>query len=271
MSTTVNPLDIFDAEAALLKNFLAELPLDAWEEPTPAPGWKVRDQVGHLAFVYSIAGKAAASPDEFHSIMETTRKVGFDNAINAALTEDAAGSPEEVLARLVKMAAYASESIRQVPSDAMIPWLVRELPPATLALAGTMELFAHGQDIADALGHQLPRTDRLAPLVNFIHVTIPFGYESNQLPMPEGTFRFETTLPSGRDYTVGPDDAENVVRGPAIELALVATRRRHHADTNLTAEGPDAATWLTIAQAYRGKSGAGRAPGQFRSTTAVPQ
>nr|WP_234367336.1 MULTISPECIES: hypothetical protein [Streptomyces] len=45
-----------------------------------------------------------------------------------------------------------------------VPWLVDPLPPAVLACAGIMELFGHGQDIAESLGMRKPATDRLRHL-----------------------------------------------------------------------------------------------------------
>jgi hypothetical protein len=40
-------------------------------------------------------------------------------------------------------------------------------------------------------------------------------------------------------------------------------QRRHLDDTHLVCEGPHAREWLLIAQAFAGKAGTGRQPGQF--------
>jgi hypothetical protein len=48
-----------------------------------------------------------------------------------------------------------------------------------------------------------------------------------------------------------------------MDFCLLVTQRRHRADLDITARGPDADRWLSIAQAYVGPPGAGRAPGQF--------
>jgi hypothetical protein len=44
------------------------------------------------------------------------------------------------------------------------------------------------------------------------------------------------------------------------------TQRRHRADTAVTARGRAAEHWLTIAQAFAGPPGPGRAPGQFKTS-----
>jgi uncharacterized protein (TIGR03084 family) len=137
------------------------------------------------------------------------------------------------------------------------------MPASVLAAAGIMELFGHGQDIADTLGIRPQRTDRIGHLVAFAVRTWDFGYHARGLTPPDTAFRFEITAPSGVVWTFGPPDASQRVTGPAVDLCLLVTRRRHRADLSLVATGPDADHWLDIAQAYRGPAGPGRAPGQF--------
>jgi len=157
----------------------------------------------------------------------------------------------------------ATRAIAAVPPDQLVPWLVRPIPPAILAGAGMMELFGHGQDIADALGVRRTHTDRLAYLVGFGVRTWEFGYLARDLTPPDAEFRFEITSPSGRLWTFGPELASQKVAGTAVDFCLLVTRRRHHLDLDITATGPEARYWLEIAQAYRGPAGEGRAPSQF--------
>jgi enediyne biosynthesis protein E11 len=132
-----------------------------------------------------------------------------------------------------------------------------------LASAGMMELFAHGQDIADALGVRRQRTDRIMHIAGFAARTWDFGYQARGLPTPDVQFRFDLTAPSGKVWTFGPEEAEQRISGPAVEFCLLATRRRHRADLAVTAVGDDAEAWLDIAQCYRGPAGPGRERGQF--------
>ncbi len=126
-----------------------------------------------------------------------------------------------------------------------------------------MELYAHGQDIADALGVTPERTDRIGNIVGFAVLTWEFGYQSRGLTPPDTEFRFELTSPSGAKWNFGPAEAEQRITGDAADFCLLVTRRRHRDDLSVTAEGPDADRWLDIAQAYRGPAGPGRRPGQF--------
>ena len=93
---------------------------------------------------------------------------------------------------------------------------------------------------------------------------IPWSYTVRKMDVPTEPIRVEVDAPSGATWTWGPEDAANVVRGNALDLALVVTQRRHRADTDLVAEGPVADEWLSIAQAFAGPPGPGRKAGQFR-------
>jgi uncharacterized protein (TIGR03084 family) len=126
-----------------------------------------------------------------------------------------------------------------------------------------MELFGHGQDIADTLEVDREPADRLGQLVLFAVLTRDFGYLSRGLTPPAEQFRFEITAPSGGLWAYGPQDAQNRITGPAEDFCLLVTRRRHRADLAVTATGELADEWLDIAQAYRGPAGDGRTPGQF--------
>ncbi|MFE5245045.1 MULTISPECIES: TIGR03084 family metal-binding protein [unclassified Streptomyces] len=235
---------------------------DAWNTPTPAPGWSIADQIAHLTFVFNLARTAAAEPENFKAV--TAAAAGnFDGAVNAALKQFDGLSPEELLARFRAQGQASVEALGAVPADTVVPWLVNPLPPAVLACAGIMELFGHGQDIADTLKVRREPTDRLRHLVGFAWLTRDFGYEAHGLTPPAEPFRFELTAPSGEVWSVGPADATQTVSGPAHDFALLVTRRRHRDDLALTARGADAEQWLDIAQAYRGPHGEGRQAGQF--------
>ena len=46
--------------------------------------------------------------------------------------------------------------------------------------------------------------------------------------------------------------------GPALDFCLLVTQRRHRDDLALVIEGPAAAEWMSIAQAFAGAAGTGR-------------
>lgn len=252
------------AETDAVDRMVADLDAATLASPTPAEGWTVRDQVAHLAFIFKLAGLAAADGETFKAV---TSRAGndFDAAINAALADYRDDPPELLLSRWRAESSTAIKALAVLPPTQPVPWLVRPLPAFILASAGMMELIGHGQDIADALGVRREWTDRVKPVVGFAVRVWDFGYLARGLDVPETEFRFELTAPSGELWEFGPADAEQRITGPAVDFCLLVTRRRHRADLELVATGAVADHWLDIAQAYRGSPGSGRAPGQFTS------
>lgn len=258
-------LKVLAADIDEVGNLVRDIDDNDWAKPTPAPGWSIADQIAHLTFIFRLAKTAAADPDTFKGIAAKAAQ-NFDGAVNAALQQFNGFPPKELLARFRSEGDASVEALAAVPENAVVPWLVNPLPPAVLASAGIMELFGHGQDIADALGIRREPTDRLRPLVQFAVLTRDFGYLSHGLTPPAEPFRFELTAPSGEVWTFGPEDATEKVSGPVHDFCLLVTRRRHRDDLALTASGAEADRWLDIAQAYRGPAGEGRTPGQFADT-----
>jgi uncharacterized protein (TIGR03084 family) len=131
---------------------------------------------------------------------------------------------------------------------------------ASSVTARLMETWAHGQDIADALGIERPPTARLRHIAHIGVSTIGFSFAVRGLPPPDEPVRIEITGPDEAVWTWGPADTPNVVRGPALDFCLVVTQRRHPADTAVTTTGPVARQWISIAQAFAGAPGPGRPP-----------
>lgn len=233
-----------------------------WSLPTPAPGWTVAHQVAHIAATFRLAALAAGNPGAFQDV--TSRlSPDFEANVEHALAEYLAELPGVLLSRWRSERAAVENALRALPPDRIVPWLVRPIPAGVLAAAGMTELFAHGQDVADALGVERTHTDRIAPIVTFVVRTWDFGYLARGEQPPTVTFRFELTAPSGQRWEFGPADSRQRITGPAVDLCLLATRRRHQADLAVVASGSEAERWLEIAQAYRGSPGQGRRPGQF--------
>jgi uncharacterized protein (TIGR03084 family) len=131
---------------------------------------------------------------------------------------------------------------------------------ASMATGRLMETWAHGEDIADALAVRRAPTDRLRHVARIGVRARDHTYAVRGLEPPAEEFRVELTSPTGGLWTYGPEDAPQRVTGSALDFCLLATRRRHRADTALVAEGKDADHWLDIAQAFAGPPGQDREP-----------
>ena len=258
----LHPIAALNDDCDALDEILAGLSRGDWNLQTPAPGWTISHQVAHLAATFQLAGLAAADPEAFKALL-TTLDRSFDVNVLRALKRYLDDPPDVLLGRWHDERAFASKALAAAADDQLLPWLVNPLPPAVLAMAGMMEVFAHGQDIADTVGARPVRTDRIQLLVEFAIRTWTFGYLARGEEVPQVEFCYELTGPSGQSWSYGPADSAERITGSAEDFCLLVTRRRHRADLDVTATGEEADHWMDIAQCYRGPAGAGRRPGQF--------
>lgn len=250
------------AEGAELDGLVRDLGLAGWATPTPSPGWTVAHQVAHLAWTDGVALLAATDAGRFGAEVRRIVAAGaFESQVDLAAA-DGADRPD-LLAHWRQGRATLATALEGVPDGGRLPWFGPPMSATTMATARLMETWAHGQDVADALGVTRAPTARLRNVAHLGVRTRDFAYVVRDLPRPTEQFRVELTGPAGELWTWGPEDAGQRVTGPALDFCLLVTRRRHRDDLALAAEGADARAWLDIAQAFAGPPGDGRSPGQF--------
>ncbi len=255
-----------DAEYEDLHDLVSGLADDSpeWDLPTPAEGWAVRDQISHLAYFDDAGRMAMVEPD------------GFARTADALLTSN--GDPMEVhLARgralggdallawwdgahQAMMAAFAGAD----PS-VRVPWFGPPMSMPSFVSARLMETWAHGQDVADALGSVRTPTDRLRHIAHVGVRARPFSYLVHGAQAPADRIEVVLAAPSGEDWRweIGESDGTapvSTIEGPALDFCLVVTQRRNIADTGLAVSGEAAREWMAIAQAFAGPPGPGRPP-----------
>jgi uncharacterized protein (TIGR03084 family) len=250
------------AEHDALAAILVDIPPEGWERPTPAAGWSVRDQLSHLAYFDGAARLSIAEPDAFRAA-RAEAVADIEKFVDATLAYGRGITGAELLDRFTTERRRLVEAALAAPEGVRVPWYGPDMAVASSITARIMETWAHGQDVADALGVVRVPTDRLRH-VAFIGVrTVANSYQAHGLAVPDVPVRVELGAPSGETWPFGPDDAADVVRGPALDFCLAVTQRRHIDDLDLDVEGPVATEWLSIAQAFAGPPGSGRTPGQF--------
>ncbi|GAA1479788.1 TIGR03084 family metal-binding protein [Gordonia sinesedis] len=242
-----------------LDELVAGLDDAGWATPTPAVGWTIAHQIAHLRWTDDVAGIAATDPAAFGDLVTTASSdpLGF---VDAAAEQGATAPPAEILDRWRSARARLADALVDVPEGVKIPWFGPPMSAASMATARLMETWAHGLDVADALGVTLPPTDRIKPVAHIGVRTRDYAYHVNGKTPPDNAFRYELTSPSGDLWTWGPEDATDVVRGPAVDFCLLVTQRRAPDDLALTFIGDDAREWSGIAQCFAGPPGPGRAP-----------
>ncbi|GHF37774.1 TIGR03084 family metal-binding protein [Amycolatopsis bartoniae] len=252
-------LDDLAAESQALDDVVAEAD---WATPTPAEGWTIAHQIGHLAWTDAKALLAVRTPDDFGE--EVKRALaGGEGYIDAAAADEAAKPRDELLREWRTGREALSAALGSAPPGTKFPWYGPPMSAASMATARLMETWAHAQDVYDALGLPHEPTDRIRHIARFGVRTRDFAFAVHSLAPPQAEFRVELRAPDGTLWTYGPEDAEQRVTGSAAGFCLVVTQRRHPADTDVRATGADAVKWLEIAQAFAGPPGSGRKAGQF--------
>jgi uncharacterized protein (TIGR03084 family) len=231
---------------------------DGWDRPTPAVGWTVRDQVGHLAFFDEVALKAMVDPEGFAS-MAKRAMASDDDPMEEHLRRGRAMSGSEVLVWWRSARSGLLEAAAELDPGARVPWFGPPMGAMSFVSARLMETWAHGQDVADTLGVQRVPTRRLRHVAHLGVRARPYSYIVRGLEPPSAAVRVELLAPDDELWTWG-DSADQIVRGSALEFCLVVTQRRNLADTSLETIGGNAAGWMAIAQAFAGPSGPGRPP-----------
>ncbi|GGT24770.1 TIGR03084 family metal-binding protein [Streptomyces chromofuscus] len=258
-----DPTPVFDdlrAESDELDRLVADLEPERWTLPTPAPRWTVAHQIAHLAWTDRSALLAVTDADGFRTLVEKALAAP-DTFVDDGADEGARLPPAELLARWRDGRTALDAALRAAPHGTRFPWYGPPMSAASMATGRIMETWAHGQDIADALGVVRPPTDRLKHVVRIGVRARDFAFGAHGLPAPEEEFRVELTGPSGDDvWAYGPEGAAQRVTGPALDFALLVTQRAHRNDLAVRAEGPDADRWLDVAQAFAGPPGSGRPP-----------
>jgi len=251
-------LDDLAAESAEVDALVADLPAEGWATPTPAAGWTVAHQVGHLAWTDAAAHLAMTDPDAFAEHFNPALSE-LDGFVDRG-AEEYLDQPAVMLERWRAGRAQVLEDLAEVPPGVKVAWFGTAMAAPSLATARLMETWAHGQDIADAVGVVRTPTARLRHIAHLGHRTMGYAFMAHGQPAPSDPVRVELTAPNGTLWTLGPADAANRVDGPALDFCLLVTQRAHRSDLALTATGPIADAWLEVAQAFAGPPGSGREP-----------
>jgi uncharacterized protein (TIGR03084 family) len=230
-----------------------------WATPTPAVGWTVQDQVNHLAYFDEATVLAVTDPGRFRREAAELTAVG-DDFPDRQVRGQRDRPPEQSAAWFARTRAVLLDLAADASPGLRLPWYGPDMSITSAVTARLMETWAHGQDVADALGVTREPTDRLRHVAHLGVATRAFSFRLRGLAPPEDDVAVELTAPSGAVWRWGDPDAAQSVTGTALDFCLLVTQRRHLSDTALTVTGDAAARWMSLAQAFAGVPGAGRRP-----------
>jgi uncharacterized protein (TIGR03084 family) len=266
MATLPELLNDLDDEYADCRRLVASWPAASpeWDLPTPAEGWAVRDQISHLAFFDDAGRLAMVEPETFTRLVEQAMAQPGD-PMEVHLVRGRAEDGDGLLswwdsAHTGMMAAFADAD-----PAARVPWFGPPMGMLSFISARLMETWAHGTDVADALGLSREPTDRLRHVAHLGVRARDFSYLARGRGVPPGRIDVVLTSPVGEpwNFVAGPagvDGPVASVSGPALDFCLVVTQRRNVVDTALVVDGDLASDWRSVAQAFAGPPGPGRPP-----------
>src|SRR6201999_2797966 len=81
------------AETAVTRGLVAGLDEAGWRTPTPAAGWDIADQIGHLAYFDEVTVQSALRPEQFKAeLAEAEASGGINPDAIAVRFRDRSGS-----------------------------------------------------------------------------------------------------------------------------------------------------------------------------------
>lgn len=158
------------AEQQALDDVLAPLTDEQWSLQTPSPRWSVADQVAHLTYFDRAAVTAMGDPDALTAEVEALiGALGTGSAADSAeamdrhtLEQYRVLTPAELLATWRRGRSQLSDAAMSLDDGDRVPWFGPSMSSRSFLTARLMEVWAHGQDVCDAVGVAREPTARLA-------------------------------------------------------------------------------------------------------------
>jgi uncharacterized protein (TIGR03084 family) len=246
-------LDALRTEEAALAARLRRCDAADWSRPTPCEGWDVADVVLHLTQTNELA--IASADGRFPELIARWARDGgpggtVDDAADRRVAHERGLPESELLARWQRSVDGMLDAFDRGDPHTRVVWVAGELSLHTLTTTRLAETWIHHGDVAAAFGEMLEPTAALRHIARLAWRTLPYAFERADTPL-RGPVAFELTGPDREPWTFAPGTpAVTTIRGDALDLCLVAARRRTPDDTSLTGDGPDADRVLELVRTY---------------------
>lgn len=210
--------------------------------------WRIRDVVSHIAiFDEAAAQLSLGRANEIRNVTGGRMDPNLRYLPHMDLNrEDLLNLWREKRSALVG-ALYECEPKQRIPWAPGLPMSARSLATARL-----MELWAHWVDIYDHFGMEIKASPRIPHILFLSWQSRPNAYRINNTALTDTPIYLELTLPDGNLWIKGEPGAENIIRGSALDWALVSVKRRNWMDTELEIVGDEARRYADFAQCFAG-------------------
>ncbi len=203
-----------------LDAILEPLDEEGWRRPTPAEGWSIGDTVSHLAWFEEQAELAARDPERFASTLNEMLSGGVDGYMAVAIDLGREKSGPEVLDWWRRARGVAQDAFRGLDPAGRVVWFGPSMASRTFVGARVMETFAHGTDVADAVGVHFQVGGPLRHVAALGVKTFGWSFQNRGLAVPDHRVRVELTdtgrrgAPLERDrHPIGGRHARGLLTG----------------------------------------------------------
>jgi uncharacterized protein (TIGR03083 family) len=235
----VDPVDTYRRTAADLSELLASLDEGGWNAPSPGYG-TVAATVAHLVGIERVCrawlADAPAPPPEALADHHRSSQPAID---------ELAGAPQAaVCATWRDLTARVTDAARRLPASH--PVFAHDIPTDRdgLLLLRSFELWAHHDDIADAVGRARLDVDagRLLTLSRALAQALPFTFALRGEESPEATVRLVLIGRGGGTYDLalgpGPDPTPTAtIVLDTVDACRLAQRRVARDAVDIVVEG----------------------------------
>ena len=239
------------AEYKALDTIVSELSEQQWHTITPFYEWTIKEEIIHIAYFDDRARLSVDDPDAF--IRHKKKSLKKPKDFNEKTVTPIMDPP---IPKLLSWWRSEREKLlaicRQKKPTDRISWYGPSMSARSFIAARIMEVWAHGQDVCDALNIQRPATNRLYHIAHIGVATLGWSFSNRGMKVPDTLVRVELESPGNDIWVWGPEGADQVVKGSAEGFCQVVTQRRNITHTNLRTTGSVAGRWMKIAQAFAG-------------------
>ena len=244
----------FRAESRALAAILEDLPEVDLHRVTQFKDWTIDHVLGHLHLFNTAAEVSLKGEAEFGAfigpILQDMQRGKPILEVQFPWLDGLSG--RALFEAWREGAESCADAFAKADPKARVKWVGPEMSALSSITARQMETWAHGQEVFDLLGLERQESDRIRNIAHLGVSTYGWSFVNRKEVVPEPVPYVELTGPSGALWRWNEAQADNYIRGSAVDFARVVTQVRNMADTGLQARGENARRWMEIAQCFAG-------------------
>lgn len=248
----------FREECDALAALLSDADDSVFATVTQFKGWTIDDVIAHL-HVWNVAALSTLESREkfqafFAFVMQRMSAGDGHPAMQRAWLKENLGGVQgrELFCAWRDFYPRLAERYGAADPESRVAWAGPDMTVRAKIVARQMECWAHGQEVFDALGATRPEGDRIRNIADLGVRTYGWTFRNRGEEPPQPKPFVELTAPSGAVWCWNDPQADNYVKGSAVEFSQVVTQTRNVADTMLEVAGDNAKAWMAVAQCFAG-------------------